>query len=59
MTRRHGVLHKIYSYQCLVNRKNNGMVGARKVVASRLGAAVVDGREMRGGSGGAGRRPMR
>ena len=31
------------------------MVGARKVVASRLGAAVVDGREMRAavGEGGA------
>jgi hypothetical protein len=36
VTRRHGVLQKISSHQCLVNRKNNGMVGARKVVASRL-----------------------
>ena len=41
------------------------MVGARKVVASRLGAAVVDGREMRAAlgegrvGGGAGIRQMR
>ena len=41
-----------------MNRKNNGMMGSRRAVASTVGAAVVDGCEMRaaaveeGGAGG-------
>ena len=30
-----------------MNRKNNGMVGARMLIARRVGAVVVDGHEMR------------
>ncbi len=47
-TKRRNFLQKIY-------RNNNGMMGARKVVASMLSATVVDGLEMRATLGGGGR----
>ena len=37
----------IENIQSQVNRKNNGMMAARRAVARRVGAMVVDGRKMR------------
>ncbi len=39
-------------YLVTSKQKNDGMVGAKRAVASRVGAAVVDGREMRAPVGG-------
>ena len=37
----------IENIESIVNRKNNGLMGARRMVASSVGEAVVDGHEMR------------
>ena len=54
----HETQRSIESCLSLVNRNNNGMMGARRAVASTVRAAVIDGCEMRaavgrGGRGGA------